>query len=134
MPIPRTYLKRNKDGKIPKLDVKIKSNFTTKYVPYFTFTLFKNDKKIGTLRAENVDKNIWETHISSNFPYTERGKGFGVYLYSFAADWAYYNQFILRSSLAPSESAIRCWRSKKLKKHYIVKKQGSHFYIKPRGV
>lgn len=137
MPIPRTYLKRERNGKAPVLDVVIKC-YMKQYQSSFYLTLYKytnkgtNKKRIGMMRIDHIEKNTWETHFPGAIPMTERGKGYGIFLYSYAADLAAINQFTLRSSSCPSVAAERCWNSSTLRKFYNIKKIGRRYYIKPK--
>lgn len=137
MPIPRTYLKRERNGKAPVLEVVIKCHMK-QYQQSFYLTLYKHmgrdkkKKKIGTMRLDHVKGNTWETHFPGAIPRTERGKGYGIFLYSYAADLAAINQFTLISSDSPSVAAERCWNSLRLRKFYKVRKKGYNYYIKPK--
>jgi len=135
MPIPRTHLKRERTGKAPVLDVVIKCHMK-QYQSSFTLTLYKVNgnkrKRIGKMRLDHIKGNTWETHFPGAIPITERGKGYGIFLYSYAADLAALNQFTLRSSSTPSVAAERCWKSLRLRKFYNIKKRNAHYFIKPK--
>jgi adenosine deaminase len=139
MPIPRTMLKKERNGKAPILDVVIKC-YMKNYSQYFTLTLYKvskvnrKKKRLCMMKLCHSNDNVWETHFPGALPMSERGKGYGIYLYSYAADLASINQFKLRSSYGPSTSAERCWKSSRLKKHYIITKRSDTYWIKPRKV
>lgn len=64
-----------------------------------------------------------ETHSYTHEKY--RGCGYGVYLYSLAAEYAFEHGLSIRSSVRRSENAQRLWKSKTLRMFYEVVKVGS---------
>ena len=138
MPISRSLLKRDNNNQVPQLEVKIRCDFVSSHQSVY-ISLYKitnrrtlNKKRIGVLRLDHIRGNTWETHFPGSIPMSERNKGYGIYMYSLAADLASFNQWTLRSSNLRSISANRCWRSNRLRKYYDVKKRRGFYYIKPK--
>lgn len=97
-------------------------------------SLYKKTKTsyyyVGFIRLKWVKGKTYETHSSLSRP-NDYGKGYGVLLYSLAADYSNRNGFILRSSLYPSMLAKRVWNSTTLRKYYKISRRGKYWYIKP---
>lgn len=75
-------------------------------------------------------KWFWETH---SFIYSEfQNRGYGSYLYSIAADFAFYRGTKLMSSVKPSNAAKRLWKSNRLCQHYNVCKHNKRWTITPK--
>lgn len=88
--------------------------------------------KVGRIRViKQYDTKAWETH-SGLSDFTYKGKGFGLYLYSLAADWCASKGYKLQSSTSPSDEAQRVWNSKRIRKYYSVRKEGYRWTIKPK--
>lgn len=64
-----------------------------------------------------------ETHSFTSERF--RGAGFGVYLYSLGAEYAFERNLPIRSSIRRSVDAQRLWKSSTLRKLYDIRRVGS---------
>lgn len=69
----------------------------------------------------------FETHSGISHRY--HNKKVGIFLYSLAADYCIKNKFLLYSSMCPSNSAARVWKSKTLGAYYKVVKHSRRWQI-----
>lgn len=134
MPIPRKELAKERNGRPPILDVIVRKRGTS-----IAFTLYKISKKrkqyIGTLKMYCINnrRNRWETHFTGAIPVRYRNKGYGVFLYSVAADFANTMGISLSSSNIRSDMADRAWKSSRLKKYYNITLSQGRYFIKPKS-
>lgn len=130
MVISKSYL-RWVDGK--PLDFIIKEKKTNHGI---SFRMLKKNstgryiQNIGKICLEYVywDKEYVETHFPKMVPYKYRNKRIGIYLYSYAIDYAIENGLRISSSVQTSDAAKRVWKSKLLRKYYNIKRKNLRYW------
>lgn len=127
MPIPLHHLALH-HGHKPKFKTKIHFRKFS-----IIFTLYRKYKSnyyhIGYVVLERVKGNFYETHSSIGRP-SEWGKGYGIYLYSKAFDYAFKHNIKIASSNHPSRYATRVWKSNTLRQYYKIYYRGNRYWVR----
>jgi hypothetical protein len=85
-----------------------------------------DNEMIGYVDVAQTLLGFWETHSYLDAPH--RGNGLGTLMYAKAIDTLLKFGQDIRSSMTPSPNAEGCWRSKKLRDHYVIKRKGGRFH------
>lgn len=113
--VSRGLVEDDGNGEIATLDIDLYTVPDEEFVGYVTM----NEKL-----CERTGAHFYETHSFIDEEY--RGKGLGIKLYDRAIREGMKRLGDVRSSLTPSDDAIRTWKSKRLnKKHKIVFENGA---------
>lgn len=92
----------------------------------FIILQIKQDKKwydVGEITLNkmfDVKTKSWFYETHSNILPEFQGQGFGIYLYSLAAEEAEEKKIPIMSSCRPSIMAQRLWRSKRLRNYFNI--------------
>lgn len=83
---------------------------------------------IGNIVLQEYKQNIFETHVSLGESY--RNKGLGVFLYTYAINYARKRHWKVTSSTTPSIFAQRAWKSKRLRSKFEIRKIGNRYNVR----